>query len=210
MQLKEGKISATVNREKSNFNNYQHSFLSVCFNITLVYFLHKICDTLLKILLLILFIGNNQSTNISLCVHAYLVMSDTLQPHSSRQEYWCGLPLLSPGHLLVPRTEFTSPAAPALASGFFTSKSSGKPAYAVCLWSKILDSLDPIRSTQGCFSPLQLYHLLLEGGHQEHSVKKTRVGQPQGSPVHQHSNSWLDGQGHHSGIQRTPIQALIE
>ena len=71
-----------------------------------------------------------------------------------RQEYWCGSPFLSPGHLLVPRIERTSPVTPALASGFFTTEPSGKPASAVCLRSKIWDSLDPRRSTQGgLFSP---------------------------------------------------------
>jgi len=42
----------------------------------------------------------------------------------SRQEYWSGLPFLSPGDLPDPRIEPTSPA---LASGFFTIVPPGKP-----------------------------------------------------------------------------------
>ena len=54
-------------------------------------------------------------------------MSSSWQPHmdcsppgfSSRQEYWSGLPFLSPGDLLNPGIEPTSPA---LAGGFFTTE----------------------------------------------------------------------------------------
>ena len=42
----------------------------------------------------------------------------------SRQEYWSGLPLPSAGDL--PDSE-TEPASPALAGGFFTTESPGKP-----------------------------------------------------------------------------------
>ena len=41
-----------------------------------------------------------------------------------RQEYWGGLPFPSPGGLPSPGTE---PASPALAGGFFTTASLGKP-----------------------------------------------------------------------------------
>ena len=61
-------------------------------------------------------------------------MSDSLQPHSlalqaplsvefSRQEYWSGLPFLTPGHLPNPEIEPTSPA---LAGRFFTTMPLGK------------------------------------------------------------------------------------
>ena len=60
-------------------------------------------------------------------------MSDSLRPHGlvhkaplsmglSRQEYWSGLLLLSPGDLPHPGTESASPA---LASGFFTAEPPG-------------------------------------------------------------------------------------
>ena len=39
----------------------------------------------------------------------------------SKQEYWSGLPFLSPRDLLDPRIEPGSPASPALAGGFFTT-----------------------------------------------------------------------------------------
>ena len=41
-----------------------------------------------------------------------------------RQEYWSGLPFLSPGDLPDPGKEPTSPA---LAGGFFTTEPPGKP-----------------------------------------------------------------------------------
>ena len=53
-----------------------------------------------------------------------------------RQEYWSGLPFLSPGDLPDPGME---PVAPALAGGFFTAEPPGKPALglgvmAVAMW----------------------------------------------------------------------------
>ena len=42
----------------------------------------------------------------------------------SRQEYWSGLPLPSPGDLPNPRIE---PRSPALAKGFITTEPPGKP-----------------------------------------------------------------------------------
>ena len=42
----------------------------------------------------------------------------------SRQEYWSGLPFPSPGDLPHPGIE---PESPALAGGFFTTESPGKP-----------------------------------------------------------------------------------
>ena len=44
----------------------------------------------------------------------------------SRQEYWRGLPFPSPGDLLKPGIEPTSPVSPALAGGFFTTEPRGK------------------------------------------------------------------------------------
>ena len=41
-----------------------------------------------------------------------------------RQKYWSGLPFPPPGDLLHPGIELTSPA---LAGGFFTTESQGKP-----------------------------------------------------------------------------------
>ena len=40
----------------------------------------------------------------------------------SRQEYWSGLPFLSPGNLPDPGIEPTSPISPAYAGGFFTTE----------------------------------------------------------------------------------------
>ena len=45
----------------------------------------------------------------------------------SRQEYWSGLPLSSPGDLPNPGIEPTSPASPTLAGRFFTTEPPGKP-----------------------------------------------------------------------------------
>ena len=46
-----------------------------------------------------------------------------------RQEYWSGLPFLSPGDLPDPGIEFVSPA---LASIFFTTEPPGKPEFFFC------------------------------------------------------------------------------
>jgi len=45
----------------------------------------------------------------------------------SRQEYWSGVPLPSPGDLPLPGMEPMSAASPPLAGGFFTSEPPGKP-----------------------------------------------------------------------------------
>ena len=45
----------------------------------------------------------------------------------SRQEYWSGLPLPPPGDLPDAGIEPKSPAAPAMAGTFFTTKPPGKP-----------------------------------------------------------------------------------
>ena len=44
-----------------------------------------------------------------------------------RQKYWSGLPFPSPGYLPDSGIKPTSPAAPALAGGFFTTVPPGKP-----------------------------------------------------------------------------------
>ena len=46
-----------------------------------------------------------------------------------RQEYWSGLPFLSPGDLTKPGIEPASLASPALANGFFTTVPPGKPSH---------------------------------------------------------------------------------
>ena len=45
----------------------------------------------------------------------------------SRQEYWSGLPIPSPGNLPNPGIKPESSVAPALAGGFFTTEPPGKP-----------------------------------------------------------------------------------
>ena len=52
------------------------------------------------------------------------ILSTPLPIGFSRQEYWSGLPFPHPGDLPHPGTESTSSA---LAGGFFTSESHGKP-----------------------------------------------------------------------------------
>ena len=44
-----------------------------------------------------------------------------------RQEYWNGLPFLSPGHLPDPSIEPSSLVSPVLAGRFFTTEPPGKP-----------------------------------------------------------------------------------
>ena len=45
----------------------------------------------------------------------------------SRQEHWSGWPFPSPGDLPRPEIKSTSLASPALAGGFFTTETPGKP-----------------------------------------------------------------------------------
>ena len=52
----------------------------------------------------------------------------------SRQEYWSGLPFLSPGDLPDPGTEPSSLASPELAGRFFIIVPSGKPLYRIILF----------------------------------------------------------------------------
>ena len=54
----------------------------------------------------------------------------------SRQEYWSGLPLHSPGDLPDPGIEPVSPASVALAGGFSTTQLPGKPVY-VCIYIRL-------------------------------------------------------------------------
>ena len=66
-------------------------------------------------------------------------MSYSLQPHElvacqaplsmgfSRQEYWSGLLHPPPGDIPNPGIELSFPGSPALADGFFTTESPGKP-----------------------------------------------------------------------------------
>ena len=60
----------------------------------------------------------------------------SLSTEFSRQEYWSGLPLLSPGDLPNPGIEPASLAPPALAGGFFTTAPPGKPLHLSWLLTK--------------------------------------------------------------------------
>ena len=69
----------------------------------------------------------------------------SLSVEFSRQEYWSGWPLPSPGDLPDPGIE---PASPMLPSGFFTTEAPGKPINRIArMWAKSLQScltlLDP-------------------------------------------------------------------
>ena len=54
----------------------------------------------------------------------------------SRQEYWSGLPFPSLGDITNPGIKPTSPASPALASGFFTTESPRKPSNVYSMFAK--------------------------------------------------------------------------
>ena len=73
-----------------------------------------------------------------LLLFSYYMASDSVTPSAvahyvpqsrgfPRQEYWSGWPFPSPGDLPYPGIEPASPAAPALAGGFLTTESPGKP-----------------------------------------------------------------------------------
>ena len=55
----------------------------------------------------------------------------------SRQEYWSGLPCLPPGDLPDPGIEAMSLTFLALASGFFTTSSPGKPPTEIVIQSSL-------------------------------------------------------------------------
>ena len=65
-----------------------------------------------------------------------------LSVRCSRQGYQSGLSLPSPGHLPYPGIEPRSPAAPALAGGFFTTQPPGKP-WSLSVRVKIRGCLGP-------------------------------------------------------------------
>ena len=62
------------------------------------------------------------------------VCQTLLSMEFSRQEYWRGLPLPSPGDLRDPGTEPSSLVSPELASRFFIIVPSGKPLYRIILF----------------------------------------------------------------------------
>ena len=54
----------------------------------------------------------------------------------SRQEYWSGLPFLTPGDLPNPGMEPVCLVSPAVTGGFFTTEPSGKPSEKVLISKK--------------------------------------------------------------------------
>jgi len=56
-----------------------------------------------------------------------MAQKSPLRMEFSRQEYWSGLPLPTPGDVLDPGIKPVFLAAPALADGFFTTAPPGKP-----------------------------------------------------------------------------------
>ena len=58
----------------------------------------------------------------------------SLSVEFSRQEYWSGLPLPTPGGLPDPGMESESLASPKLASGFFTNVPPGKPSLCIYIY----------------------------------------------------------------------------
>ena len=80
----------------------------------------------------------------------------------SRQEYWSGLPFLTPGDLPDPGIEPLSPASPALIRAFFTTQPPRKPKEGSCILGMGLGPttvhpwaawLSPLTSTPHLFTP---------------------------------------------------------
>ena len=63
----------------------------------------------------------------TLCHSMTVALQASLSMGFPRQEYWSGLPFLSPADLPDPGIEPESPKSPALAGGFFTTEPPGKP-----------------------------------------------------------------------------------
>ena len=100
----------------------------------------------------------------------------------SRQEYWSGLPFPPPGDLPDPEIEPTSPASPALAWGFFTTETLGKPRsrnselyseFVVCWtdWFQIGKGV-----CQGCILSSCLFNLYVEYVMQNASLDEAQAG----------------------------------
>ena len=85
--------------------------------------------------------------HVRLCVTPWTVAHQApLCMELSRQEYWSGLPLPPPGDLPDPGIKAESPTSPALAGGFFTTESPGKPIINInignfYLWDRICINL---------------------------------------------------------------------
>ena len=62
----------------------------------------------------------------------YIAQQAPLPMGMSRQEYWSGLPLPTPGDFPDPGLKPTSPAPPALAGRLFTTAPPGKPFHYDC------------------------------------------------------------------------------
>ena len=63
-----------------------------------------------------------------------------------RQEYWTGLPFPPPGGLSNPGIHPESPVFPALAGGFFTTESTGKPMVGITTAHTITDETEALRT----------------------------------------------------------------
>ena len=63
---------------------------------------------------------------VSLQPHGLKPAQASLSMEFTRQEYWSGLPLPTPGDLPDPEIEPVSPNSPTLAGGFFTTAPPGK------------------------------------------------------------------------------------
>ena len=64
----------------------------------------------------------------------------------SRQEYWSGLPFPTPRDLPNPGIKLMSPVFPALAGGFFTTGSTGKPMVGITTAHTITDETEALRT----------------------------------------------------------------
>ena len=107
-----------------------------------------------------------------------------------RQEYWSGLPFLSPGDLPNPRVKPTSPA---LAGGFFTTEPSGKPNISV--WKVKVQSLSHVRlgkgTEVGCHFLLQGIFLTLGSNLGLPHCRQKLYLSHQGSPTYQYTDFLL-------------------
>ena len=81
---------------------------------------------------------------------------DALFMGFSKQEYWSGLPLPSPGDLPDPNIE---PVSPALAGGFFTIEPPGKPfIFLVTLKVSVAQSCPTVCDPMDCSLPGSSVH----------------------------------------------------
>ena len=115
-----------------------------------------------------------------------------------RQEYWSGLPFLSPGDLSNPEIEHASPASHALAGGFFAIEPSGRKSMDGGAWWAAVHGVTKSRTWLSDFAFTFHFHALEKEMATYSTVLAWRIpgtGEPGGLPSmgsHRVGHDWSD------------------